>query len=263
MSVTYRNRKEGVVLEPLHSAENVLRILFVWHASGQKSLGLTEISRITGINKSTVYRILLSLQKYHMVALNPTTKKYEIDYGVLTLSTAFIRQTDLRTVAHPLIEELAVRSGNTITLALRKQDHLVFIDRVDGCENVRFYCDIGKIAHFNSGAAAKAVFANLREEERQQICHQDAKRHTVYTKTWGELMRQVPEIRENGYSISDEEVDPGVFAVGAPIFDHQGEVIAGMAMATLKIHLTEEDIHNMIRQTVATSKAISARMGWI
>lgn len=263
MSVTYRNRKEGIVLEPLHSAENVLQILFVWHETGQKSLGLTEISRITGINKSTVYKILLSLQKYHMVFLDPITKKYSIDYGVLTLSTAFIRQTDLHTVAHPLIEDLAARSGKTITLALRKQEHLVFIDRVDGCENVRFYCDIGKIAYFNSGAAAKAVFANLKEEERQQICHQDAQQHTVYTKTWGELMRQVPEIRENGYSISDEEVDPGVFAVGAPIFDHQGQVIAGMAMAALKIALSESDIHQMIRQTVATSKAISARMGWV
>ena len=147
MSVIYRNRKEGLVLEPLHSAENVLRVLHVWHDSGQKSLGLTEISRITGINKSTVYKILLSLQKYHMVALDPDTKKYSIDYGVLTLSTAFIRQSDLRNVAHPLIEELAAKSGNTIMLALRKQDHLVFIDRVDGCENVRFYCDIGKIAY--------------------------------------------------------------------------------------------------------------------
>lgn len=253
----------GNPLEPLHSAENVLRVLCVWHESGQKNLGLTEISRITGINKSTVYRILLSLQKYHMVELDAVTKKYSIGYGVLTLGTAFIRQSDLRIVAHPLIEELAAQSGKTITLALRKEEHLVFVDRVDGCDNVRFYCDIGKIAYFNSGAAAKAVFANLREEEQQQICRQDAKLHTVYTKSWGEVMKQVPEIRANGYSISDEEVDPGVFAVGAPIFNHQGDVIAGMAMAALKIHLTEEKINQMIRQTVACSKAISARMGWV
>ena len=263
MSVTYRNRKEGSILEPLHSAENVLHVLFVWNESGQKSLGLTEISRITRINKSTVYKILLSLQGHHMVSLDPVTKKYSIDYGVLPLGTMFLQKLDLRTVAHPLIEELAQKSGKTITLALRKPEHLMFIDRVDGYENVRFFCDIGKIAHFNGGAAAKAVFANLTEDEQHAIASQSVERHTMYTKTWEELLQQVPDIRAKGYSISDEEVDIGVLAVGAPIFDHHGKVIAGIAMATLKINLTEELIDRMICQTLETSKEISARMGWI
>lgn len=198
-----------------------------------------------------------------MVSLDPVTKKYSIDYGVLPLGTMFLQKLDLRTVAHPLIEELAQKSGKTITLALRKPEHLMFIDRVDGYENVRFFCDIGKIAHFNGGAAAKAVFANLTEDEQHAIASQSVERHTMYTKTWEELLQQVPDIRAKGYSISDEEVDIGVLAVGAPIFDHHGKVIAGIAMATLKINLTEELIDRMICQTLETSKEISARMGWI
>ena len=143
---------EVIMLGPLNSAENVLNILFVWSKTGKKDLGLTEISRITGINKSTVYKILISLQNHHLVSLDQDTKKYRIDYGVLELSSIFLKQSDLKTIAHPWIERLASESGKTITLALRKQEHLVFIDRVDGCENVRFYCDIGKVAYYNSGA---------------------------------------------------------------------------------------------------------------
>ena len=74
---------EVIMLGPLNSAENVLNILFVWSKTGKKDLGLTEISRITGINKSTVYKILISLQNHHLVSLDQDTKKYRIDYGVL------------------------------------------------------------------------------------------------------------------------------------------------------------------------------------
>jgi len=242
----------------------VLNILFVWKKTGKKDLGLTEISRITEINKSTVYKILISLQAHHLVSLNPVTKKYSIDFGVLELSSIYLKQSDLRTVAHPWIERLAAASGKTITLALRNPERLVFIDRVDGCENVRFYCDIGKIVYYNSGAAAKAVFANLTDAEQETIrTTQACEKFTSFTRTWEELMLEVPQIRQNGYSISDEEVDIGVFAVGAPIFDVQGKVIAGMAMATLKFQLSQAQIEDMIQQTVETSQIISSKMGYL
>ena len=254
---------EVIKLGPLHSAENVLNILFVWSKTGKTDLGLTEISRITEINKSTVYKILISLQAHNLVSLNQATKKYSIDSGALELSSIYLKQLDLRTIAHPWIERLAAKSGKTITLALRKPEHLVFIDRVDGCENVRFYCDIGKIAFYNSGAAAKAVFAHLTSEEQEALRTQTPERFTSFTRTWDQLMVEVPQIKQNGYSISDEEVDIGVFAVGAPIFDSQGKVIAGMAMATLKINLSQKQIEDMIQQTVETSRMISSKMGYL
>lgn len=250
-------------IEPLNSAENVLNILFVWSKSQLREIGLTEISRITGINKSTAYKILISLQNHKLVSLNPITKKYSIDYGVMELSSLFLKQLDLRTVAHPWIERLANESGRTITLALRKNEHLVFIDRVDGCENVRFYCDIGKVTSYNGGAAAKAVFANLTAEEQQAIIAQPVQTYTNQTKAWDQLLLDVPAIKQNGYSISDEEVDAGVFAIGAPIFDSRGKVIAGIAMATLKINLCSQEIENMISQTVKTAQTISFKLGYL
>lgn len=250
------------MISPLNSAENVLNILFTWSKVGKRDLGLTEISRITGINKSTVYKILISLQQRNLVYLDPVTKKYRIDYGVLELSNIFIRQTDLHTVAHPCIEQLAAKSGKTITLALRKPNHLVFIDRVDGCQNVRFYCEIGKVVYYNSGAAAKAVFAHLPQQEQQDILTQPNHQFTERTRTWSQLMQEVPQIKQNGYSVSDEEVDIGVFAIGAPIFDAQSQVVAGIAMAAIKSTLSTAQIEEMVQQTLETSRLISVRLGY-
>ena len=118
------------------------------------------------------------------------------------------------------------------------------------------------MAYYNSGAAAKVVFANLTDEEQENIIQQPSHRFTDNTRSWDELMQEVPQIRQNGYSISDEEVDAGVFAIGAPIFDSQGKVTAGKAMATLKYYLTIEQIGNMITLSVNTSSIISSKIGF-
>ncbi|MFA7364455.1 MAG: helix-turn-helix domain-containing protein, partial [Aminobacteriaceae bacterium] len=80
-----------ILLELLHSAENVLNVLFVWIDTQRTELGLTEISRATGINKSTVYKILLSLRERHLVAFNNETKKYSLDSRVLELGAFFLK----------------------------------------------------------------------------------------------------------------------------------------------------------------------------
>lgn len=250
------------MVEPLNSAENVMRILFVWSEHKLPELGLTEISRLTGINKSTVYKILLTLRDRNLVSVNQENKKYSLDAGVLELSNFFLKNLNLRDIAHPFLEKLASDSGKTVTLALGMEKHLVFIDRVDGAGSVRFFCDIGKNTYYNGGAAAKAVFAYLPENQVNEIMK--AKEHffTEKTKTWADLLQEIREIRKKGYSISDEEVDRGVIAVGAPIFNQQGAVVAGVALATLKFNLPEAEFLQMQDLVTNCARSISERLGY-
>lgn len=248
-------------MELLHSAENVLNVLFAWIDNQRNELGLTEISRATGINKSTVYKILLSLRERHLVDLNPDTKKYSLDSRVLELGAFFLKNLNLKDVAHPFLQNLAQQSGKTVTFALRKETHLVFIDRVDGSENVRFYCDIGKVIPYNSGAAAKAVFAYLPEEQIISITRNTEQLFTENTKTWNQMLQEAKIIRERGYSLSDEEVDKGVLAIGAPIFDNSGQVVAGLALAGLKFTISGKELCRMINLSVDCARSISLKMG--
>lgn len=254
--------KGGDFITLLNSAENVLNILFVWTTQKRSELGLTEISRFTGINKTTVYKILLSLKERGMVSINPESKKYKLDVGILELSNHLLKNLDLYPIAHPLISDLAARTQTTVTLAICKENYLVFIDRVDGSENARFYCDIGKTVYYNTGAAAKAAFAFLTPERQRQIMScVPAYQFTQISKSWDQLQNEVSSIRKQGYAVSDEEVDLGVYAIGAPIFDHQGKVIAGMAMATLKFVMTPEREQSMVSYLLEFSRLISQKLG--
>ena len=248
-------------MELLHSAENVLNVLFVWIDTQRTQLGLTEISRATSINKSTVYKILLSLREHHLVDFNNDTKKYSLDSRVLELGAFFLKNLNLKDAAHPFLQKLALESGKTVTFALRKETHLVFIDRVDGSESVRFYCDIGKVIPYNSGGAAKAVFAYLPEPQVKTITAGTEERFTAKTKTWNQMLREAHIIRERGYSLSDEEVDNGVLAIGAPVFDSTGQVVAGLALAGLKFTINEKELSRMISLSVECARSISLKLG--
>ena len=248
-------------MDLLHSAENVLNVLYVWVEFQRTELGLTEISRLTGINKSTVYKILRSLLARNLVFRDPQTKKYRLEARVLELGSFFLRNLSIKDIAHPILKNLAAVTGKTVTFALRKETHLVFIDRIDGSENVRFYCDIGKIIPYNSGAAAKAVFSFLPRKQIEEITKTKARKFTENTKTWTQLLQEASIIQERGYSISDEEVDRGVIAVGAPVFDHTGAVVAGLALAGLKYTLPQAEQQQMIELTIKHSSSISLKLG--
>ncbi len=251
-------------MDLLKSAENVLDILFVFQGTKEKELGLNEISRLTNINKSTVHKILKSLQNRWLIEQNEINSKYRLGVGLLQLGGNVLKELNLREVARPYMKQLAQACQNTVTLGVKSGNNMIFIDRVDGRDNVRFYCDIGKITPFNGGAAAKALLAYLDDSEISEILSSfKDKKFTEKTKGREALINELQLIKKNGYSISDEEVDMGVFAIGAPIIDYRGKAIAGIAVAGIKQTFTNEIFHINKELLLTYSKIISKRMGYI
>lgn len=246
----------------LNSTNNVLDILFLMKNHNEKELGLNEISKLSEINKSTVYKILNTLIKRDIIGQNPDTQKYFLSYGLLELSNKVLKETNLYEVAHPVIKNLARTTGKTITLGIKYDDHLVFIDRIDGNESVHFHCEIGKRMPFYEGAAAKSLFAFLPNVERREFetfqIDDDLDKKVRINK----FIADIDNIREQGYSISDEEVDKGVFALGAPVFNHRGDVVAGIALATIKNSVTNDIKNMLIKELLEHSMAISKSLGY-
>jgi DNA-binding IclR family transcriptional regulator len=252
------------MMELLNSAENVLDVLFVFQTSNEKELGLNEISRLTNINKSTVHKILKSLQNRWIIEQNINNSKYRLGVGLLQLGGLVLKELDLREVARPYMKQLAQACSNTVTLGVKSGNNLTFIERIDGRDNVRFYCDVGKITPFNGGAAAKALLAHLDSKDINEILNSiEGKKFTSKTKSKDEILSELDLIRSRGYSISDEEVDNGVLAIGAPIFGYENKAIAGMAIAGIKQTFTKEIFHLNKELLLTYSKLISKKMGYI
>lgn len=235
----------------LNSTENVVKILFLLRDEN-RALGLTEITNKTNISKSTVYNILNTLIYYNLIKKDEESKKYSLGISILSLSSSVIDSLDIRNISKPYMQSLARTTKSTVTLGIRNDDKFTFIERIDGVRNVRFFCDIGKDVKLFKGAASKAYFANLSDGDQLKVYDFDE---------LSKFKSEIEEIRRIGYSKSNEEVDKGVIAFGAPIFDYKNEVVAALAIANIVGVLSEEKLNNNIKELIKTTKQISNDLG--
>lgn len=238
-----------------------MNILFALRNSDSTELGLNDLSRITSINKGTIFKILPSLIERNMVVQNEITKKYRLGIGLIYLVEKVYSDMNIYEISHPIILKLAKETEKTVTLGIKQKDKLVFIDCVSGNESTNFYCKVGvgESLPFYKGAAPKACFAHVDDKELEELimgCGDESKDLELF-------IRQRSEIKKNGFSISDAEVDVGVLAIGAPIFNHEKKVIGGIAIAGIKEAFSDEDITNFSQMIKRYSKNISQRLGSI
>jgi DNA-binding IclR family transcriptional regulator len=226
----------------ISSAVNVLQALrFI--ADSRAPVNVTQISEHLDVSHPTAFRIARTLTHEGFLEFDSSARTYQISMDLVGLAWNVLERVEVRDIARPLIQEIVRTFGETITLAIPSDGSIVFVDRVEGSTNVRFFCDIGRRLPLHAGAAAKAILAHLPQRDFNEYVSQPLPKLTPKTITEVDGLRsQRQQIRERGYSISVDEVDVGVSAVGAPILNQSGDVIAAAAIANLTAKWDEDDV---------------------
>ncbi|WP_258359270.1 IclR family transcriptional regulator [Moorella sulfitireducens] len=245
------------------SVEKSIKILETL-AMTTEGIGLSDLSRRLGLNKSTVYRMLTTLKAYGYVDQEPTTGKYILGLKILELSSGLLERLDVRTVAHPYLKELAARSQEVAHMVVRDGNEAVYIDKVEGNRTIRMYSQIGRRVALHSTAVGKAILAFLPSEEVEKIITSTGlPRFTARTiSTMAALQAELARVRECGYAVDDGENEEGIRCVGAPIFDYRGQVVAALSISGPSIHVTMERLPELAQLARHASEEISRRLGY-
>lgn len=228
-----------------------------------RDVSLGQLARVTGLNKTSLFRALCTLMEAGFVEQDPETQKYRLGVGVLGPAAHYISKLDFRTVARPLVEEFVKRCGETVTLGIPYGSEIVFIDRIRGSNDAVFYCDVGRRLPLHCGAAGKAILAWLPEARRELYISSGLPARTPKTITDPEALRaELERIRQRGYAISDQEVDLGIRAVAVPVFDFSGHVAGGIAVAGLEARFDDEAIGRFAAELVRIGREVSRLLGW-
>ena len=230
----------------------------------ETSLG--EITSHVKISKMKVFRALNTLVAAGFVSQNPVNRKYRLHYGLLELSDKILRRENIRNISHDRLQNLALEIGEDITMAVLDKDQMeiVFIDRLRGGSRISFFCDVGKHLPLHIGAAAKSILAYLPENEFETYLEEfsPVKISPFTVIDQEELRKQRKRIQQNGYAVSDQEVDEGVSAVGVCILNANGYPVAALAIASLSIQMTEDKIKTLGNRLKQMASVISAEMGY-
>lgn len=242
----------------VQSIERALKIMECFSID-KPSLSLGELSKMTGLSKSTVYRLVATLVSQNYMKQDINSQKYSLDFKLFHLGAIVIGNMNLRTVALPHIQELSQTTLETISLNIVEGKDRVCIDLVESPKEIRNFTRIGHRNRLWVGASGRILFAFLDEKQKEIIlseAHKEDK--TIDMKC---LEEELNDIVKEGYIVKTDARVKGSFAIVAPVFEHNN-LLAGSITLSGPIHrYTEERIPFLIDSVRNTSKKISFELG--
>jgi PcaR/PcaU/PobR family beta-ketoadipate pathway transcriptional regulator len=251
-----------------YNIETLARGLNILELFTQKTpcLSLTEITGSLKLSKSTVFRILATLESSGYLDRDPATRRYRPSLKVLQLGFLAINRLEVRQVARPYLERLSQEVNETVSLCVLHGSDIVYVDRIRNRAIVGVVLDIGSHVPAHSTTVGKILLAYLPPGElRRRLGETKLERYTSRTITDGDaLLAQLSGIREDGYAISDGELAVGLRAVGAPIRDMSNDVVAAInvsgSQGTISLQRLRKEL---LPAVVRTANQISLALGYI
>ncbi|WP_453993619.1 IclR family transcriptional regulator [Bacillus nitroreducens] len=245
------------------SVDRALKIISLV-SQRKDGLGVTELASYLDINKSSAFRLLSTLVEHGYIEQNPETKKYRLGYIYLELSSMLLESIDLRTQAKPYLEELKLLTNEVIHLVVYDQGNVIYIEKLEGNETLRTHSQVGRRAPVHCSSVGKVILAYLPETETLNIIEKfGLPKHTENTITDKEsLLKELKNIRDRGYGTENEENEPGITCIAAPIFDHTNKIAAAISISGPSIRMTEERLTEIKPYLIEVGKKISRRLGW-
>ena len=219
----------------VRAVERALDVLLCF-ASGHE-WGLTEIAGQVGLHKSTVHRLLATLEDKGFVTRDAATDKYRLGLSVLELSANLWRSDDPSVALLPEMERLRDRLGETVSLYVRDRAERVRIQAVQSTQAIRRVATVGARLPLSVGASSKVLLAFAEPAVRKAVLA-DASWPAYLDR--GSFGKQLDEIVKTGYATSYEEREPGAAAAAAPIFNRSGKLVAALSVSGPSNRLTPE-----------------------
>jgi len=212
------------------AVDDASRILICLAKNPSFKMNLTDICKEVGIHKSKGYSILSTLQKYGFVDKNLKDKMYSLGPGLIFLSRKVLDNMDYREAVAPFLEKLAHETHSTALFAIINDVNAFVVAKHEGDNNIGVTIRVGHRFSATAGAHGKAIVAFMSQEEQKIILkkerlffHGDA---TKLDRT--RLMAELKECRERGFAFDIGELNPGINAVAAPVFNSQEELIGSL-----------------------------------
>ncbi len=253
--------KADYIVQSVVKALAVLETL----AESEEELGVTELGQRLGMQKSSVIRVLHTLEQRGYVEKSPETANFRIGLRAFEIGQGYRHQLGLFQASRPILREMVASCDESAYIAVLRGTNVVYLDVVQTSKPLRLASRVGSITPAFCTAVGKVQLAFLTPAAQESILHR-SKLHPLTEKTVvdiGELKKQMEEIVARGWAMDDQEFEIGVRCVAAPIRDHHRHVIAGLSLSGPISRMSEERLHKeLLPLLLESSQEISRRLGY-
>lgn len=225
-------------------------------------LGVSEISRMMDLHKSTTFGLIATLEAYKLLEKNEQNNKYRLGIELFTLGSRV--QSDLKSIAAPYLADLVKTYEETAHLVIRDKYEVLYLDKIESTHSMRICSRVGDRLPMYCTGVGKVILANLSEDEFKDIFDNiELKKTSINTiSDKEELIKHLQIVRDKGFAEDLEEIEAGLNCVAAPVFDHTNKVVAAISVAGPAVRMTDEIRQKIAETLVGYTNEISKKLGY-
>ncbi|GAA4890383.1 IclR family transcriptional regulator [Tessaracoccus lubricantis] len=241
-----------VVRTPIQVIDRAIALLSALAEAGAGGVPLKDLTAAVGLRPSTARTLLAALVTHGMVRQEETSRRYQLGSAFLRLSQRYVARSDLTSIAAPILRELWQKSRETVHLSILANAQRVDLMVLVSPQILNINPTAGRLPDTPSTppyltAAGKVLLAGWMEAERSALFDRAGWAEAVRSREGVEAMLE--QVASSGWAINQEEEEPGVCGVAAPVRDHTGRVIAALCIGYPSVRYTRE-YEEMLRLSV-------------
>src|SRR5919198_5371262 len=220
-------------------------------AANRTPQSVGELADSVGLNRSTAWRLLMTLEHHGLIDRDPLTQRYVTGYEILRLAASASAHELIASRARKTMDRLARETGESVSLVVLTPRGIVAIDQSD-TRKIASISVVGVHLPVHATASGKVRLALADRPEREDLMTGRLERFTDRTVTnKAQLREMLNDVRHAGYAVERDEFESGVSGVSAPIFDPKGHVTAFLSIWGLTSRLDParlEELGPRVRQ---------------
>jgi IclR family transcriptional regulator, pca regulon regulatory protein len=248
----------------IKSLEKGLNIISLLSQHGSP-LKLEDLVRISGLRKTSCFRILQTLTRSGFILKDKETCGYFIGPKMISIGLTTLERTGIRELALPFMKEIRQKTGATVNLAILNGSDVIFVERLQSAHIIEGNLSVGSRLSAHLSSMGKAMLAHLSEAELNAVVKQIRfeKKTDKTIASVRAFKEELKKIRAAGFAVNNEELATGLFAIAVPLLNHTGAAVAGLNISFLLArHSREEAAHNFVPMIMKAGREISAMMGF-
>jgi DNA-binding IclR family transcriptional regulator len=235
----------------------------VLDALGERGeMGVSELSRHTGLSKAAVFKILATFEARRIVGQDPATSRYHLGWRTYELGAQLLSHHRVGPIAAPFVRELCERTGETVLFGILDEQAVTYIERHESSRAIRMVAAPGRRSALHATASGKVLLAHQPDEVIERVLGGGLRRYTPATLTDPDALRQgLRRVLADGYAFAEMEHEPEISSVSAPVRDYTGGVVAALTLAAPSSRFSAAAMREALPVLLEVAGEIGERLG--
>lgn len=227
-------------------------------AESDHSIPIAELVEMSGMNRTTVWRLISTLENFGYVERDPITKGYQLGYAANRLAAQATNYGSLIRRARASMKKLRDETQETVLLSVPKHNGTLTVDQIDPEHSIRLVDYVNVYLPLHCTSNGKLLLSLLPPEELEILLVQPLEQITQYTiNNRDQLLKEIEKVRTSGVAMSIGELDENENGISAPIFDQQKNLIAFISVCGPSFRLTKEKMVALTDRLIAAAQEIT------